>query len=361
VSRSAASASGGPWPALSLLVPTWNGRPLLERNLPPLLAAARAYRESTGQAAEVVVVDDGSSDDTRAFLAVLAQTGLRPVFRERNGGFASACNTGFGAARHPVIVLLNNDVTPRPGFLIPLAGHFRDPSVFAATCRVLLPETDILSTGGKLGLFRKGFWSVHFNFEPRPEAPPGEVFPSITAIGGFTALDRAKLMELGGFREIFNPCFWEDNDLSYRAWRRGWRIVYEPRSEVYHQPSSTIGKAFRRRRIETLSTRNRLLFHRLHLRDARFWAPHLGMLALLLASQWAARPWFYPAFWQALRRLPEIRRLRRQEGGPAVRSDRDIAAVFHSLLARPDLEIIRSHEDAVRWSAHRSGSKPDQK
>ncbi|HNR39176.1 MAG TPA: glycosyltransferase [Acidobacteriota bacterium] len=346
----APAPAGTPRPAVSIVIPSWNGRHLLERYLPAVLAEADAYRRLTGAAAEVLVVDDGSTDDTAAYLARTAAAGVRMAARRDNGGFSAACNTGFAAAAHPVVVLLNNDVEPEAGFLPPLLEHFRDPAVFGVTCRVLLPGTRVLSTAGKVGMFRRGYWSAQFNYEPVGDgAGP---WPSFTAIGGFAALDRGKVLQLGGFLEIFNPFYWEDIDLSYRAWKRGWEIRFEPRSVVYHQPSATIGRAFERRRIATIAARNRLLFHWLEIRDPVMLGRHAGMLALQAASQWAGRRReFYGALAQALRRLPEVRRLRRSIHRGEVRSDRELVARFRDLARRPDIRIIRSHAEAEALAA----------
>jgi GT2 family glycosyltransferase len=342
-------AAAGPsgWPNLSLVIPTWNGRRLLAANLPSVQAALEQYRADTGAEGEVVVVDDGSRDDTPEFLAGLGPDRIRAIRRETNGGFSAACNTGFRAAIHPVVVLLNNDVQPERGFLRPLAQHFTVPDVFGVTCRALLPGTRVPGTGGKLAHFRKGFWSMQFNYEP-PRGDSSGSWPSITAIGGFAALDRRKVLAMGGFLELYNPFYWEDIDLSYRAWARGWRVLYEPRSVVFHPPSSTIGTAFRRRQTDTIAARNRLLFHWINLRDPWMLARHAGMVGLLLLSQWAGRRReFYAAFGQALRGLPEARRLRREEAGHRVRSDREIVRIFRDLESRGGIRILRRHADAV--------------
>lgn len=346
----APASAGASRPGVSVVIPTWNGRHLLECYLPAVLAEADAYRRLTGAAAEVLVVDDGSTDGTAEYLARTAAAGVRVAARQVNGGFAAACNTGFAAAAHPLVVLLNNDVEPAAGFLPPLLEHFRDPAVFGVTCRVLLPGTRVLSTGGKVGIFRRGYWSAQFNYEPigGGKGP----CPSFTAIGGFAALDRGKVLQLGGFLDIFNPFYWEDIDLSYRAWKRGWEIRYEPRSVVYHQPSATIGRAFQQRRIDTVAARNRLLFHWLEIRDAGMLARHAGMLALQVASQWAGRRReFYGALAQALRRLPEVRRLRRSIHRGEVRSDRELVRMFQELARRSDIRIIRSHAEAEALAA----------
>ncbi len=118
---------------VSLVVPNYNGRDLLRRNVPTLLRAASAYPGDV----EVVVVDDGSSDDSVAVLEAEFPT-VRTVFHEQNRGFGPACHTGIEAAQHEVVVLLNSDVAVEEDFIQPLMRHFaRDPQVFSVSPLIL--------------------------------------------------------------------------------------------------------------------------------------------------------------------------------------------------------------------------------
>ena len=95
---------------VTVVIPTWNGRHLLERFLPSVLDAAARYREQSGCETEVLVVDDGSTDDTPLWLARTYTGRVELLIKRRNEGFALACNTGFTYARHTVVLLVINDV-----------------------------------------------------------------------------------------------------------------------------------------------------------------------------------------------------------------------------------------------------------
>src|SRR3954451_22488237 len=99
-----------------LVVPTWNGRGLLERCLPTLVAQAGVAR--------LVVVDNGSTDGTAEMLAERFPS-VAVVALAENRGFARAVNAGVaaGAAKH--VVLVNNDVECDPGFVAALSGGLR--------------------------------------------------------------------------------------------------------------------------------------------------------------------------------------------------------------------------------------------
>ena len=69
-------------------------------------------------------------------------------------------------------------------------------------------------------------------------------YPCFYGGGGSCAFDRSKFLELGGFDELLAPFYLEDTDLGYLAWKRGWKVLYQPASVVYHEHRGTIGKHF---------------------------------------------------------------------------------------------------------------------
>jgi len=317
---------------VSIVIPTWNGRHLLERFLPSVLAAAEAYRRSHGAEVEVLLVDDGGTDDTAFWLAETHPGQVELLMRRTNEGFAHACNTGFEHARHPVILLLNNDVEVAEDAIAPLVGHFGEPDVFAVACETTNLETGEATGVGKIGAFARGFLRVHAGY--RPQAP-GE-WPSIFASGGASAFSRAGLRELGGFDTIFAPFYWEDVELSYRAWKRGWRVLYEPASRVRHQVSSTIGAKFRRADVRAVEHRNRLMAHWIHLHDASMWRKHVLRVALLaVTTPLRGDLPFLDGLVEALLRRRAVVERRRRERAAAKRSDREVLAVFASITPEP--------------------------
>ena len=115
-------------PGLSVVIPNWNGRALLEKFLPSVIQSARAFEAACGQPTEILVADDASTDDSESWLRAHFP-GIRFEGGSRQQGFAPAANRGVRAARFSLVYLVNNDVALAPDTLPPLAAHFREAKV----------------------------------------------------------------------------------------------------------------------------------------------------------------------------------------------------------------------------------------
>jgi len=114
--------AGNDAPALSLIVPLFNQLALTRAMLDSVLATLPA-----GLRAELLLVDDGSTDGTRAWLAALSDARVRVLLNEQNLGFAATCNRGAAAARAPLLTFLNNDLLFTPGWLEPMLNALTGP------------------------------------------------------------------------------------------------------------------------------------------------------------------------------------------------------------------------------------------
>lgn len=297
---------------LSIVIPSWNGRPLLERFLPTVLESARAFEAACGQPAEILVADDASTDDTAAWLRARWPK-VRFDSAMRQQGFAPTANRGARVARFSLLYLVNNDVAMAPTTLPPLAAHFSDPKVFAASGNAYDFASGVLRGAGQRGRFRRGFLSVHSRFFV-PSPPDGmEPLATIFASGGSSLFDRDKFLAMGGFDEMLAPYGWEDVELSLRAWKQGFEVRYEPRSAIWHQFSSTLGGSqISHRKVSCTYERNRLLVHWLHLDTSAERASHgLGVAAKLLGSPFLGRTEYWHSFGQALAMRKRCRRVER--------------------------------------------------
>jgi GT2 family glycosyltransferase len=120
--------------AASVVIPTWNGRDLLERNLPSVVEALRG-----NPANEIIVVDNASADGTAEYVRRRFPS-VKVLSLTENRGFGGGSNEGFRAARNDIVVLLNNDMRVDPGFLEPLLAGFTDEKVFSVSCQIFFSD-----------------------------------------------------------------------------------------------------------------------------------------------------------------------------------------------------------------------------
>ncbi|MBX7222339.1 MAG: glycosyltransferase family 2 protein [Blastocatellia bacterium] len=335
---------------VSIVIPSYNGRHLLERFLPSVVASAVAYERQTQAPTEIIVVDDGSRDGTVDWLKTAYPERVQCLVQPANRGFSPACNLGFRAARFPIVWLLNNDIETSPNALLPLVPHFSEKEVFAVGCRAyrLGPtgeRTTEIDGAGRVAEMVRGFWKVYRSYDLLPSYDRTAHGPLYTmmASGGYAAFSTEKLRTLGGFEELLAPFYWEDAELCYRAWKRGWTVRFEPESLVYHQASATIAHQFEPKAVSVVATRNRILMHWIHLHDTWWWMAHLFMLGLLLTGDAVQLKFHY---WQALGQAWQRRRAARQrrweEAAAALRSDREVIRIINEVTCRPGVATYKN-------------------
>ena len=301
----------------------------MESYLPSVLDAADFYKKQTGCETEVIVVEDVGGDGTPDWLRDAYPNRVRVMEHDLNQGFAAACQTGFEAARHPVVLLLNNDVRLRQDCIEPLVAHFAAPKMFAVTGKLLNQGEETFCNGGKVARFRRGMWSTYQNYDLLPGADRTQPLLSFTAIGAFSAYDRARFLDLGGFDPL--TAMVEDIELSYRAWKRGWIIEYEPRAVAFHDASQTMDRRYRRRALDKISRRSRILMHWMLLHDPRMFLQHLVSIAVRILTSWLVLDWrFYWAIFSGLAHLPAILKKRRATRRTMVRTDRELLEMLQS-------------------------------
>lgn len=217
---------------LSVIIPNWNGAHFLPTCLD-------ALRRQTHPAAEVIVVDNASSDESRELLARdYPEVRLLPL--DENRGFAGAVNAGIRAAEGEIIVLLNNDTEADPQWLAELdraLAEHPDAGSAASKIRLFEPRDTFHSAGDSYrtdGLpVNRGVWQKDVGQFDREEYIFG-------GCGGAVAYRREMLEQIGLFDELFFfNC--EDVDLAWRAQLAGWRCIYVPTALVYHCLSATGG------------------------------------------------------------------------------------------------------------------------
>ena len=132
------------------------------------------------------------------------------------------------------------------------------PIFFSVSCQIFFSNPDKVRQ--ETGLTE--FWWERGSLRVRHRVDDAiqNLYPCAYGGGGSCAYDRRKFQELGGFDELLKPFYLEDTDLGFLAWKRGWKVYYEPRSVVWHEHRGTIGKKFSPAYIQSILKKNFVLF-----------------------------------------------------------------------------------------------------
>ncbi len=249
---------------ISFVIPNYNGSHLLSRNLPKVIEEVKGYKE-----ADIIVVDDASTDDS---LSVLEKCEVKVLRNEKNLGFSSTVNKGVESSDSDIIILLNSDVYPEKGFINNIIKNFDDPNVFGVGAMDKSIENGKTVLRGRgVGQWKRGFL-VH---------KKGEIDRNNTlwVSGGSSAFRKSIWDKLGGLNTIYNPFYWEDIDLSYRALKSGYKLIFDSKSVVYHEhEKGSIKSNYTERQIKTIAYRNQIIFSWINITDFTLVIEHLIFL-----------------------------------------------------------------------------------
>ena len=259
-------------PSVSVVIAAYNA----EKTIGPLIAEAL---KQGGEEAEILVIDDGSTDRTSAEVSAF---GIRYIFQE-NCGPAAARNHGARLARSPIILFLDSDVGPATDCFKEMLEPFSDPTVVAVQGTLLTQQTEAIP----------GYCQAEIEYKQK-RCRRERYVDSIAA--GIFAIRKNVFMHYGGFSEQFRMAAAEDTDLSYRMASDGHRILFNSKACVYHP------------QLTTLSAYTRLKFWRGYWRALLYrrnpnkvlkdsYTPHLQRIQV--ASMFFAPLWMPAVAWVA--------------------------------------------------------------
>jgi cellulose synthase/poly-beta-1,6-N-acetylglucosamine synthase-like glycosyltransferase/peptidoglycan/xylan/chitin deacetylase (PgdA/CDA1 family) len=221
-----------------------------------IAAAVRSIACGDYPAIEVVVVDDGSTDDTAAIVAGLGLPNVR-LISIPNGGKANALNVGIAHASHDIIVMVDGDTVFEPDSLRMLVQPFADPRVGGVAGNV-----KVSNRRGLIGKWQHIEYVIGFNLDRRLYELM-QCMPTIPgAIGAFR---RQALRDVGG---VSDRTLAEDTDLTMAIIRAGWKVVYEERARAWTEAPHTLRQLWRQRYRWSYGTMQAMWIHRGAIRDA---------------------------------------------------------------------------------------------
>jgi GT2 family glycosyltransferase len=220
---------------------------------------------------EVIIVDDCSTDNTIFFL----QENYPEIIllkNDFNKGFSPTINRGIFIAQYDYLLLLNSDVKLTENYFENLFSYFDNEDTFGVMGRIIGWDNNHIQDGGKFPTIQGVKIKTSVNYVPF-ESKGGDRLFSMYLSGANAFVSRKKVLELGGFDELFAPFYIEDVDLSLRAWRMGWKCYYEHNAICRHKTSTTIKSKRSKHFINIIYYRNKMFLHFIQLNGIKlfFW------------------------------------------------------------------------------------------
>ena len=297
---------------ISIVIPQYKGKEKLYANLKknmPFFAGC-----------EVIVVNDYPDVPLTKEMHALFPT-VKVIENPHNLGFAGAVAAGIKQTSAPYVFLLNNDVILGDNTFTHVLKEFdKDTNLFAVSFKQV--EKD----GGHVGR-NTIFW--HKGFFQHRKGDPGTHGINGWAEGGSMVFDKKKYESIHGFDTLFSPFYWEDIDLSYRAWKAGYTIRFDTSVVVEHHHESTIATYFQQSRIKTIAYRNQFITIWKNISDPLYLLEHcFFVIKNSIIYPMKGHSEFVSGLWMAIQLLPHIMKKRVRQQKIWKRTDREIFSKF---------------------------------
>lgn len=314
---------------VSIIIPNYNGATLLQRNLSKVASTVKDYNKGK---IEIIIADDASTDNSKDIITAFIK-GLKKEKHlvgkivinhdKKETGFSKNVNRGVSVATGEIIILLNTDVVPHKQFLTPLLVHFVDPKTFAVGCMDESHENGkVILRGRGVGRWEKGFLLHREGTLDKSD--------TLWVSGGSSAFRKSVWDKLRGLDLLYNPFYWEDIDLSFRALKSGYNVLFESKSVVSHEhEKGAIRNKFTQNYIKTIAYRNQFIFVWKNITDRSLlfshimWLPYHFVTAIRRGD--AA---FVKGFFFAFAQLRKIQASRRRVQKFFVVSDKQILHTY---------------------------------
>ncbi len=289
--------------SISVIIPNYNGKNLLEQNLPFVFLALESSHISNF---EIIISDDCSKDDSINFLQKNYPNKVILLENFINVGFSGNVNRGIFKAQKDLVFILNSDVQLTEGFFIPMLKFFEFPDTFGVMSRINNFQNQTIDQAKfpKINFTKIDGTQNFFN-------PHSKFHYSFFLSGANALIDRKKIIELGGFLEIYNPFYYEDLDLGIRAWRKGYKCYYENNAYCYHDVSNTIKKK-PKKQVQKIILRNKIYLHYLHLSTIGFIIFLMKYFGKMMGNLFMMNTAYWYAFQEFIANFPIIRQSKKQ-------------------------------------------------
>jgi GT2 family glycosyltransferase len=316
---------------ISVVIPNYNGLELLPYTLPTVFAALKTQPLPY----ELIVCDDGSSDDSVAFIQKTFPD-IKLILQTSNNGFSVTANLAVSSAIYDWVLLLNSDVKLEQNYFMPLFQYIETDKCFGVMGRIIGWDDEIIQDGAKFPRMQGMKIKTSGNYLLEDMSNAGGL-PTAYLSGANMFIRKKIFKEIGQLNELFSPFYVEDYELSLRAWRLGYSCFYEHKAVCRHKTSHSIKKNREKSFVNKIYNRNKMFLHAIHLDgfDLSLWYGQL--IFECIARTVAGQFYFARAFEDFLRNSWEIKRSRRK-----------LSAASKGKTLRSVKEVMREIKDFAR-------------
>ncbi len=297
---------------ISIIIPHYKGKEKLYENLKHNIPFMKKC--------EIIIVNDYPEVPLKEDVGKLFPE-ISVIENEKNLGFAGAVSVGIKHAKSPYIFLLNNDVLLHDDSFHKALDHFKkDKDLFAVSFRQT--EKNGSFVGRNKIIWKNGFFQ-HSKADSKQSGING------WAEGGSMIFDKIKYDKIQGFDTLYSPFYWEDIDLSYRAWKAGYTIFFDSSVTVQHHHESTIATHFSSSLIKKIAYRNQFITIWKNISDGKMIFEHFAfLLKNLIIYPFKGEMEFLKGFWMAAQLSQEILFKRDDQKTLWKKTDREIFQLF---------------------------------
>ena len=307
---------------IDLFILNYNGASYIEEAIRSFVVAINHSRHMC----KLNIIDNSSTDES---LEIIRRSFPEIAVFPMENLFLCSFNKAVAASQADIIFLLNNDLKADPFFIDPMVSIFEThKDVFMSSAKSFLFDGSY-EGGLSIPFFVFGHFGTICRFKDF-EKLNTTTQPTFSA--GFGAFDREKFLTLGGFDTLYLPGRMEDADLSFRAWRKGWKCYYQPKSVLYHMGGKSFKERFGIRGTMEIAHRNAFLFTWKNIHDQQYLFSHFfflipWMIWMVLKGQFE----FVTAFFKALGRIQMAVVRRRKEKKISYQlSEREVISFFQN-------------------------------
>ena len=219
-------------PVISIVIPAYNKFDLTVNCL-----CSIQENVSSSIKYQVIIVDNASSDKTPRLSKI---KNIIYVRNKKNLGFVDACNIGASQASGDYLVFLNNDAQVEKGWLESLHNTIKDDETIGLVgSKIIYPDGRLQEAGGVI--YSDGSGSNYGKFD-HPDRYQYNYVRDVDYCSGASIIIAKKLFDnFGGFDKLYAPAYYEDTDLCFKIRKKGLRVVYQPKSLIYHIEGATAG------------------------------------------------------------------------------------------------------------------------